>query len=639
MNRGLLVASTVDSVSKHPRIELLDPPPALLKVDLGRFVKSRRTKSFLSLGWGVLVAGLITTFVVSSLLSGVLRQDRRASFERSSLEIQHRLEERFRLYGLSLLQIQAFAHAKKSVTDRDNLEDFGPAFTTYVSNLDVTTIYPGSRGVGLLEKVTTENRDAHLRHRRSRLGSIYRIWPEGNQGTAFPLVQFEPGGIDPKGYGIDHGTDPIRASALKRALETGSVVASSPTRFLTEYGKSEESQRPWGFFLYAPIFKGTVTPRTLLDRKNALLGYVFTAFRFDYLIPRAVPPPFPAPVQRIQLISEGDHGKIYYDSDPSGPKEKAACAVDLDLGLPGIDRAFFLRISPEPIPFFSHLNIIPLFCLLLGTLLTLALWREVRTRERGRKALEEGIELRTHQLAVLLEEQKKTNAELKLMNEDLESFGYSVSHDLRAPLRGIDGFGAALEEEFSPQLGVTGKRYVDFMRQGALRAGSILDDLLRLSRLSRTEPAIARVDLGTIAEEVIRSFRESEPDRQVDFRVIGERIGHGDAGLIRIAIENLLSNAWKFTRKEKEARIILRGERSGDGEMIFQIEDNGVGFPAQYVTQLFGAFRRLHSEKEFPGTGVGLATVKRIILKHAGRVWAKNREGGGAVFGFSLPVT
>ncbi len=259
-----------------------------------------------------------------------------------------------------------------------------------------------------------------------------------------------------------------------------------------------------------------------------------------------------------------------------------------------------------------------------GGLLISAAIRDVTQRKR----MEEDVQK-------LNEDLKQRAAQLEAANKELEAFSYSVSHDLRAPLRSIDGFSHALLEDYSEQLPDEGKDYLERVRAAAQRMAVLIDDLLNLSRVTRTQLQPRFINLSRIAEEIAESLRESQPDRDATFSITPDLMVEGDPHLLRIVLENLLSNAWKFTSKKEQA-VIVFGQKSHVKERIFYVRDNGVGFDMAYADKLFGVFQRLHSVSDFPGTGVGLATVQRIIAIHGGRIWAEAAEGQGATFYFTL---
>jgi DNA-binding response OmpR family regulator len=224
--------------------------------------------------------------------------------------------------------------------------------------------------------------------------------------------------------------------------------------------------------------------------------------------------------------------------------------------------------------------------------------------------------------------------ELESKNEELESFSYSVAHDLRAPLRSIDGFGLALLEDYADKLDDDGKQYLRYVRESAQQMAQLIDDMLALSRVTRGDFQRGPVDLGAIAAEVAIRLRQRSQTRKVEFVTGGDLAADGDERLLKIVFENLLGNAWKFTAKRKDARIEV-GVMPGTPRTYF-VRDNGAGFDMAYAAKLFGMFQRLHANSEFEGTGIGLATVMRVIRRHGGRIWAEGAVGQGATFFFTL---
>ncbi len=225
-------------------------------------------------------------------------------------------------------------------------------------------------------------------------------------------------------------------------------------------------------------------------------------------------------------------------------------------------------------------------------------------------------------------------AQLEAINQELESFSYSVAHDLRAPLRAIDGFSRILEEEHIAAFNTEALTLFRHVRSATQRMNQLVEDLLNLSRLTRGKLQRTRVNLSEIAHEVVTELRQREPNRTVTFLAQEETFAHADARLIRIALENLLGNAWKFTSNTPHAQIEF-GANKGD-PTVYYVHDNGAGFDMAHSQKLFGAFQRLHTESQFPGTGIGLATVKRIIHRHGGRIWAEAQVEKGATFYFTV---
>jgi PAS domain S-box-containing protein len=229
-------------------------------------------------------------------------------------------------------------------------------------------------------------------------------------------------------------------------------------------------------------------------------------------------------------------------------------------------------------------------------------------------------------------------AELEVINKELEAFSYSVSHDLRAPLRAMDGFSRILLDDYADQLDDKGRDRLARIRTATQRMAGLIDDLLKLSRVSRAELHRETVDVSALAQEVVEALRKDDPQREVEVSVQPGLTADADEHLLRVVLDNLLGNAWKYTGKTQQARIEM-GARTEDGARIFYVRDNGAGFDMVYANKLFGAFQRLHDAGDFPGTGIGLATVQRVITKHGGKVWAEGAVGQGARFYFTLQHT
>jgi PAS domain S-box-containing protein len=227
-------------------------------------------------------------------------------------------------------------------------------------------------------------------------------------------------------------------------------------------------------------------------------------------------------------------------------------------------------------------------------------------------------------------------AQLEAANKELEAFSYSVSHDLRAPLRAIDGFSRVILEDYIDKLDDEGKRYLNIIRSNTQKMGQLIDDLLVFSRLGRQEISISDVDIEKLARNVFKELKPTVSEREIQFEIKELPSAPGDQSTIRQVFANLLSNAVKFTRPRETTKIEMGGRCEGN-ENVYYVKDNGVGFDMQYVNKLFGVFQRLHSAEEFEGTGVGLAIVQRIIHRHGGRVWAEGKVNDGAIFYFTLP--
>jgi light-regulated signal transduction histidine kinase (bacteriophytochrome) len=263
--------------------------------------------------------------------------------------------------------------------------------------------------------------------------------------------------------------------------------------------------------------------------------------------------------------------------------------------------------------------------------------RRVRNElRRLNRQLESRAVDRTAELVVVNQALLDSNRELGSTNRELEAFCYSVSHDLRSPLRAVDGFSQELLQRYADQLDEKGRHYLRRVRAGTQRMGQLIDDLLKLSRVTRTEMQRVPVDLTALAETVAADLREREPGRVITFTARPGLTAGCDPALIRVVLENLLGNAWKFTAKHPTATITLE-QTEVAGQPAFVLRDDGAGFDMAFAGKMFGAFQRLHSDREFTGTGIGLATVQRVVRRHGGEVWAEGAVDHGAAFYFTLP--
>lgn len=225
--------------------------------------------------------------------------------------------------------------------------------------------------------------------------------------------------------------------------------------------------------------------------------------------------------------------------------------------------------------------------------------------------------------------------QLEAANRELEMFSYSVSHDMRAPLRHIDGFSQALTEEYAPKLNTTGRQYLDRIRKSSQRMLEMIDAILELSRCARGKFVKESVELSSMAREIGAELARSNPEREVSFKVADGLAVRGDERMLRVVLEQLLSNAWKFTAQRKDAVIEFYAAQ-WEGRMAFAVRDNGVGFDTTYADKLFAPFQRVHSQEEFPGRGVGLAIARRIINRHGGKIRAESELGKGSTFTFTV---
>jgi signal transduction histidine kinase len=420
---------------------------------------------------------------------------------------------------------------------------------------------------------------------------------------------------------------------MDEARDTGTPQATRMVYVLTgpTANTSVDLALSPGFAVYLPVYTKGEPVERVTARRRALEGFVVGYFRRDGLLDDVFGSGFD-PAIDFELYDGPNvaSSSLLYDED--GVQRAGEEGYDplfsqtSRFGVAGREWSLYFATLPEfkndaesNLPAFVLASGIGASVLLFGIT-----WMLVRSRilaERASKDLEDA------------------NRELEGTNRELEAFSYSVSHDLRAPLRAIDGFSQILQEDYEHVLDDEAVDYLGRVRAASGHMATLIDDLLNLSRVGRRPLRRERVDLASLAKEIVEELRESQPERKVEFVAPESIVAWGDASLLKVALENLLGNAWKFTARKEGARIEFGADRKpgpGLSSPVYYVRDNGAGFDQTYADKLFGAFQRLHGQDEFEGTGIGLATVARIVHRHGGRVWAEGKVGEGATFYFTL---
>jgi len=505
---------------------------------------------------------------------------------------------------------------------------------SYVNGIETKTRLEGLQALGFARYVSPDKREDF--EQKAREEGRPRMRPDldlgGERSAYFPLTLVAPlGRANLNMINHDYYTDPAHKMAMDKARDSGSPRATRLVYVLTEprANSSADLALGPGFAVYLPVYDETKPTGTRAERRKALNGFVVGYFRRDGLFDDVFGSGFD-PAIDFEVYDGADAGSstLLYDDDGvqhAGDKEFDPLFSRQDQSVVAGRRwSLYFATLPE----FNEVaeSNLPAFVLASGIGISLLLfsisWLLVRSRilaEDASKDLEDA------------------NRELEGANRELEAFSYSVSHDLRAPLRTIDGFSQILQEDYEPVLEEEGLDYLGRVRAASAHMAMLIDELLDLSRVSRRPLRREPVDLVSLAKEIIEVLRAAEPERNVEFVAGGDIKAYGDVSLLKVALENLLGNAWKFTEREEEARIEFGvGRRPGLPVPVYFVRDNGAGFDQAYSDKLFGAFQRLHGQDEFEGTGIGLATVARIIHRHGGRVWAEGEVGEGATFYFTL---
>jgi signal transduction histidine kinase len=602
--------------------------------------------------YGVLVVGVLLTLLATRFVSQTVEAQERVRFDEAAVATKASVDRRINAsYVDTMLGADGLFAASANVSREE--------WANYTRAIDLESRYEGLQALGYAPRVAPEEREAFVDSVReegvgdfgTRLGVRS---PDGEEGAYFPLTYVEPlTEANAATLGDDLYAVPAYRAAMDEARDTNSPRATGKVYLISETGPNSVADLALkkGFLVFVPIY-GQGEPSA---SGRDLTGFIVGAVRTDDMLREIFGQPLdPAVDLEVYDGRVPTADSLLYDRDGveragedvtprrQGIGGALAWITGLPLGETGRGygfswsdnlfvaghewtlylealRGFEEQHADEQLPLFVFLSGLGVSLLLFGVTYML-----VRSRVRAQMASRK------------LED---ANRELESTNRELESFSYSVSHDLRAPLRSIDGFSQILLEDYADDLDEDGKAYLGRVRSASQRMGHLIDDLLGLSRVTRGAIRRERVDLSSIGREVARSLMETDRVRTVEFLIEDGLEIQGDERLVRVALENLLGNAFKFTGKEPEARIEFGkdpGLTARGRVPVYYVRDNGAGFDEAYAGKLFGAFQRLHGQDEFDGTGIGLATVQRVVHRHGGRIWAEGKVGEGATFYLTL---
>lgn len=583
-------------------------------------------RSHLRRAWAayvVLLGALLLTGLAWYYVSKNVAAQKSLRFEETVASTQLAVDRNMRAYVDAMLDARGLFAASERVR-RDEWRD-------YVAASNLARRYPGIRAIGYARRVGSEERDAHVSEVREQGFPNYNLRPSGERYEYFPIVYIEPsGGANNRLLGYDVYSDRVSRSAMEQARDTGLPKASGKVKLPAV---DDDVLQP-DLLIFTPVYRKGEPREDEVARRRALQGFIVGVFRTDELL-GAIFGERVGPGVDLEIFdgAQFTQAHLLYDGDGvlRAADESHSPAFSEIITLEVAGRVWTLYFSMPPGFERGWQRNLPLLVLLSGLALSLLLFSVTWALTRSRAEAE-----RTGaQLQVANRGLKTMNKDLEAANAELEAFSYSVSHDLRAPLRHIDGFSQILLEDHEQDLGEDGRNYLRRIRAATKRMGDLIDDLLGLSRLTRADMHWENVDLSTLARSVSADLRESDPKRDVEFVIQEGLVASGDARLLRVALENLIGNAWKFTKNQPTPRIEF-GVAQREGVPAYYVRDNGAGFDMAYAGKLFGAFQRLHSSEEFEGAGIGLATVRRVVRHHGGQVWAEGKVGRGATFYFTL---
>ena len=570
--------------------------------------------------YGVLLISLLLTALAWYYVRHTVDEQNSVRFDETVRATQEAVDRRTDDYLDAMFGARGLILASESV-DASEWEE-------YVKGVEPETRLGGLQALAFAERVEPSEREnfAERMERDGLPGLQPDLDPGGEREVYFPISLTAPADeANREMFGRDEYPYAVYRAAMERARDRGSPQATETTYVLTENpeGADIDLARLQGFVVYLPVYEVGEPAETVAERRRALRGFVVGAFRRDGLLEALVGGSFdPAIDFEVYDGPDVESSELLYDAD--GIKRAGARGYDQlfsrerRIEVAGRDWSLYFATLPR----FERdaQSNLPLLVLVAGLGVSLLLfsifWMLVRSRLRAERASGD------------LED---VNRELEGTNRELEAFSYSVSHDLRAPLRTIDGFSQILTEDYGDKLDEEGLDYLTRVRSASRHMAALIDDQLDLSWVGRRPLWRESVDLSELASGIAEDLRGTDPGRDVDFVIESGVTARGDVGLLKVALENLLGNAWKFTSKEPRATISF-----GTSGGAYLVSDDGAGFDDAYKDKLFGAFQRLHGPEEFDGTGIGLATVARIVHRHGGEVWAEGAVGEGATFFFTL---
>lgn len=579
-----------------------------------------------AVAYAVLIISLVLTLLVYFYARQSLEAETGVRFQEAVLLTERSIDRRTDAYVDAIFGARAYFYASELV-EREEWDD-------YINGLELRDRYEGFQALGYVNYLEPRGEIEDYIEEAGEEGLPELSPAPGGEREAYAPIEFiAPSDLANRDLlNYDPYAEEAHRTAMNRARDSGTPRATSRVYVLTEAEQDANAQlalRP-GFFVYLPVYQSGEPLGSVEERRDALEGFIFGSYRMDGLLGSIFEERF-NPLIDFEVYDGGDlsANNNLYDEDgvlrAADSSYEPRYAEYSNVEVAGQDWSLYFSTLPG---FVSGLDdTLPDLTLVVGIIVSLflflATWLLAASRERAERA------------SFQLEE---ANRGLEAANRELEAFSYSVSHDLRAPLRSIEGFSQVLVEDYSDRLDGEGIGYLGRVQSASRRMSELIDDLLQLSRVTRAPLNRSEVDLSQLARETASELKRDDPDRNAEIVVRDGPKANGDERLLRVVLENLLGNAWKFTSKNEggEGAKIEFGSTSKGGVTAYYVRDDGAGFEMAYSEKLFGAFQRLHTEDEFEGTGVGLATVSRIVHRHGGEVWAEGQPDKGAIFYFTL---
>lgn len=553
----------------------------------------------------------------------------RGEFEASCNEVVELLRQRLVNYELTLRGGAALF----ATVDRPS-----PAqWHTFVDGLGLPQRFPAIAGLGFAPYVTRHGLAQLQQDVRAEGRGLFSVWPHGVREAYGPILYLEPRTAENLNVvGFDMYAEPIRHAAMDAAITEGAPRMTGRVQLMQDLVPGVGA-----VLMYVPVYHGGEAPGTQVQRRASMRGWVYAPVRLQRFVEVALRPIRREVSFRLFDVTHG-HPVLLFE-DPRFPHDESPAFRHARV-TSAYGRMWRFEFASSPVetavPGLAPLRTALAVGLLASLLLFGIAWSLAHTEMRAQRlaarmsTAARRSEARVRALNRSLEARVETRTrELSDANRELEAFAYSVSHDLRAPLRSIEGFSAILGDKYADALDDTGRGYLRRVRNAAARMSELIEALLKVSRVARGDLVPEHLDLSKMANEIVGELRTVEPDRDVDVDIAPNLFAHGDRALVRSLLQNLLGNAWKFTRDRE--RALIEFGREDDGA-TFYVHDNGAGFDQAYVDKLFRPFQRLHEDAKWAGEGIGLATVKRIVERHGGMIFASGRPGKGAAFSFTL---